>query len=110
MKNLILMFVVILSSTLFYSCKKKDVAPNVTNYVVTNFVSNVPFYSVIIHNDTLTCDGHNLIYEYKRISATKFINSRIYWKNLLQWSNWNDTIWNDNKFSYFSGDTLYINK
>lgn len=85
------------------SCKKEQVT-NVTNYEVTNYISQVPFYSVKIHNDTLTCDGEGLTYEYIRINESQFKSNRIFWKSQTNW-----TIWNENKISYFSGNTLYIN-
>lgn len=68
------------------------------------YVSDVPLNSVVIHNDTLTCDADNNVYEYVRISNTEFESSRIYWKSMQNW-----TTWNQGAISYFSNDTLYIN-
>lgn len=104
MKKLILFIAL---SVAFVSCKKEEIIVNevtTNNYEVSNYVSSIPLFSVTIKNDTLTCDAENLIYEYVKVSETEFLNSRVYWKNMGKWTEWNQGV-----KSYYSGNTLYIN-
>ena len=109
MKKLVFLALVTLAMSACKKEKQEEVVvnnntTNPTTYAVTNYVSAIPMNSVIIHNDTLTCDATDNIYEYIKNSSSQYESSRIYWKSSENW-----TIWNQGAISYFSNDTLYIN-
>jgi hypothetical protein len=86
------------------SCKKEEVTnTTVTNYHVTNYVSAIPMYSVLIHGDTLTADAEGVIYEYLKDSETTYKANRVYWKPQDNWTTWSGGV------AYFQNQTLYLN-
>ena len=83
------------------ACKK--VTTNVTNYQVSNYVSDIPLYSVKIVGDTLIADAENVTYKYIKTSNSEYTSRFIFWK-----STGLNTTWNSNVVSYFDKNVLYL--